>query len=243
MNHEDDKECCFIINISERPYHLRADSASACKDWVITLNRVKEARMHEGNVKLVMPKDMHQPPDLLDGNFTPRVVVVANRQRTHVVEDDDFPAWEAVGGMENPPSTKYTVAPPTASRLARWQKPKTSISRIASKVLAWARSLRNFRCHDADNQVVLDHHLHPPGHDDKVSRTVGVVGHGTYSNASNAGAMHGKPQSGTSVGTDRSPSKGGWMHSPSSTEKSFPREVTTTNRADNGPDDDARFLS
>ena len=32
---------------------LRANSRASCQDWVITLNRVKEARMQQGNVKLV----------------------------------------------------------------------------------------------------------------------------------------------------------------------------------------------
>ena len=113
INHGDQSGCCFVINISERPYHLRADSSAACKDWVITLNRVKEARMHEGNVKLVMPEDMmNSTPDLLDLSFTPRVVVVANRQRTHAVEDDvDFNAWEGMGGLDENknPNNKYNL--------------------------------------------------------------------------------------------------------------------------------------
>jgi hypothetical protein len=254
INHEDPNGCCFTINISERPYHLRADSSAACKDWVITLNRVKEARMHEGNVKLVMPEDMmNSTPDLLDISFTPRVVVVANRQRTHAVEDDDFNAWEGMGGLDENknPNNKYKSTTLTSARLARWQKPKTSIARIANKVLAWARSIRKYRCHDAENQVVLDHHLHPPGHDDKLNRTSASVGGG----AGNRSAEH----SGGSVSTDHSPKH--WIQNQNSTEKSFPHEVTTTDLLDtdsmNNPaaspstdnvdddedDDGARFLS
>lgn len=260
INKDDEKECDFVINISERPYHLRADSSAACKDWVITLNRVKEARMHEGNVKLVMPTS--QPPDLLDQSFTPRVVVVAQRQRTHAVEDDDIASWEAIGGMdENNNPDQYTVVAPPSARLARWQKPKTSLARIASKVLAWARSIRNYRCNDAENQVVhLDHHLHPPGHDDVVShRRGGATGsRGTYPTAISTPAGHGQPHSTGSVGTDHSPNA--WIQNQNSTEKSFPREVTTTDLldtnsmnlttsppADNALDEDddteARFLS
>lgn len=177
INHEDAKGCCFTINISERPYHLRADSRAACKDWVIMLNRVKEARMQEGNVKIVS-----QPPDLLDDHdYTPRVVVVANRQRTHAVEDEDLASWEAGGygnhqvdptvsgtGGVGGSTGKYAVGAAASNRLARWQKPSNALSKWAGKVLAWARSLRNHGCTDAENQVVLDHHLHPPGHDDPV---------------------------------------------------------------------------
>ncbi len=257
INEADGKECCFIINISERPYHLRADSSAACKDWVITLNRVKEARMHEGNVKLVKRADLNQPPDLLDQSFTPRVVVVSNRQRTHAVEDDDITSWEAIGGMDvkkNP--NKYTVAPPTAARLARWQKPKTSIAHIANKVLAWARSIRKYRCHDAENQVVLDHHLHPPGHDDKIKRGMKDASASSQRAYGNRAGEHGQPHATGSVSTDRSPNA--WIQNQNSTEKSFPREVMTTDLLDTDSmnaarspstgnaeydDDEARFLS
>mmetsp|Transcript_19527 Transcript_19527/g.30084 ORF Transcript_19527/g.30084 Transcript_19527/m.30084 type:complete len:462 (-) Transcript_19527:215-1600(-) len=172
--------CCFTINISERPYHLRAESKAACRDWVITLNRVKEARMQQGNVKLVAS---NQPPDLLDEHYTPRVVVVANRQRTRAVDDDDIHSWK--GGAVpwsnpagewndsgNPNESNPFVNPPSSNRLARWQKPRTSLSRLASKLVLWARSLRKYGCVDAENHVVLDHHVHPPGHDDKRKRTV-----------------------------------------------------------------------
>ncbi|OEU15540.1 hypothetical protein FRACYDRAFT_261737 [Fragilariopsis cylindrus CCMP1102] len=164
IDHGDEKGCCFTINISKRPYHLRADSKAAMKDWVITLNRVKEARMQEGNVKLVMPKDLqnnHRPNqsvDLLDSDIsnTPRVVVVANRQRTHAVEDDEFHSWE--GGMDenNPYKDMNILSSSTSTPIARWQKANTSINQIASKVLRWARSIRKLGCAaDAANQVVI----------------------------------------------------------------------------------------
>jgi hypothetical protein len=177
VNSEDLKGCEFTINISERPYHLRADGKAACKDWVITLNRVKEARMQEGNVKLVMPKgssSTSQQSDRLDRhhNYTPRVVVVANRQRTRAIDEESMMnSWEQGGAgawEESDPAKSYKnydVAPPSSNRLAHWQKPRTSISRMAGKVLRWARSLRKFSCADAEHHVVLDHHVHPPGHD------------------------------------------------------------------------------
>jgi len=171
---EDESGCCFTINIAKRPYHLRADSKTAMKDWVITLNRVKEARMQEGNVKLFMPKDFQKnhnrqnqsPIDLLDDhNFTtPRVVVVANRQRTHAVEDDEFHSWEANAAMdENNPFKDVSSGSKTgtSTSVARWQKPKNSIAHLASKVLRWARSIRNSHCFaDAENQVMhMNHNL------------------------------------------------------------------------------------
>jgi hypothetical protein len=109
-----------------RLYHLRADSKAACKDWVITLNRIKEAHLEQGNVKIVAPPGYHHshshshkthaaPVDLLDTQSdddfggTPRVVVVSNRQRTRAVaESQDFDqliqlkneAAAAAGGVE-----------------------------------------------------------------------------------------------------------------------------------------------
>jgi hypothetical protein len=117
-------------------------------------------------------------------------------------------------------------------------------------VLAWARSIRKYRCHDAENQVVLDHHLHPPGHDDKFIPMGGGGGA--------AAAAHGQARSVGSVSTDHSPNH--WIQNQNSTEKSFPHEVTVTDLLDtdstNNPgqsrptdnsndedDDGARFLS
>lgn len=174
INHQDRNGATFTINISERPYHLRADSMAACKDWVITLNRVKEARMHEGNVKLAIPS--HQPPDLLDHDYTPRVVVVANRERTRAVDDvEEIQSWEHHAewnqnknnnpANNNGRNNNYLAT--SSGRLARWQKPRHTFSRLATKLAKWARSIRKYGCADAENHVVLDHHLHPPGHDDK----------------------------------------------------------------------------
>ena len=156
MNNEYEDGCCFTIHIAKRPYHLRADSKTAMKDWVITLNRVKEARMQEGNVKLFMPEDFqkNQPPiDLLDvQNFaTPRVVVVANRQRTHAVEDGELHSWEAI--MDGNDTGEKSGG--SSGSIARWKKPKTSIFDLASKILRWARSIKQYHCSaDAENQVM-----------------------------------------------------------------------------------------
>lgn len=170
VNGEDTKGCSFTINILQRPYHLRADSRESCKDWVITLNRIKEARLQQGNVKLVNS----QPPDLLD-SVAPRVVVVAGRQRTHAVDDDDIINWEGNSWNDNPASEDSNFL--QHSSVAKWQKSRRKLTKFASKVLRWARSIRNYNCTDAENQVYLDHHVHPPGHDDysrKVSKIVSL---------------------------------------------------------------------
>jgi PH domain len=173
INTDDRSGTSFSISISDRPYRLRADSVGSCKDWVITLNRVKEARMHEGNVKLAKPT--HHPPDLLD-TYTPKVVVVANRQRTRAIDDDDIQSWENGAPWTNPANDSNNYAPPPSSRLARWQKPRNSLSRLARRLAKWARSIRKMGCVEAEDQVVLDPRLHPPGHDDKASMSGSKAG-------------------------------------------------------------------
>lgn len=164
VNNQDPNGCTFTINIKNRPYHLRSDSKVSCNDWVITLNRIKEARLRQGNVKLVNS----QPPDLLDTEVAPRVVVVAGRQRTHAIDDDDAFQWEGNSWNENPAAEGYVYDPINSS--AKWQKSAHSLSRFAGKVLRWARSIGRRRpghgCTGADEQVILDSHLHPPGHND-----------------------------------------------------------------------------
>lgn len=166
----------FNIQVLGRLYYLRSDSRASCKDWVITLNRVKEARMQQGNVKLVnMPR--RAPFDLLDTPaqsedfVAPRVVVLANRQRTRAVEEEhelnqlmrveeNEQSHDANFKSEKRLSTIGTVV------LARWTKRKSSLSRLQSKLTKWALSLRRLSCTSTDGSG-LDRHVHPPGHDDK----------------------------------------------------------------------------
>ncbi|GAX23716.1 hypothetical protein FisN_12Hh293 [Fistulifera solaris] len=177
VDENDQKGCSFNIQVLGRLYYLRAENRATCKDWVITLNRVKEARLQQGNVKLLDPS--HGPVDLLDANedlTTPRVVVVANRGRTRAVaETQDWgvliqPSEENASSSAAPtyPEKRRTVLETVV--LGRWSKRKTTLSRIKAKLARWARSVRNLGCAQADSAVQLDHHVHPPGHDYKTSR-------------------------------------------------------------------------
>jgi hypothetical protein len=162
---------------------LRAESRAVCKDWVITLNRVKEARLQQGNVKLVHQAKHHlfrAPPDLLDRSATNLTHGIAienpHRQRTRAVDGGTVENIEAL--MQNPQDVVdpddagavfYNQAGDNDSLsqavLARWQKRKSSMSRLASKLSRWARSLKKYKCTDAESDVRLDRHVHPPGHD------------------------------------------------------------------------------
>ena len=171
IDESDDKGCSFTIQVLGRLYHLRAASRVACKDWVITLNRVKEARLQQGNVKLV---DYAQPVDLLDAASSqdmvaPRVVVVANRQRTRAVDETvEFERLMVKGDASDPASlTERRRSTIGTVVLARWSKRKSSLQRLGTKLAKWARSVRRYGCAAAaDADVQLDRHVHPPGHDD-----------------------------------------------------------------------------
>jgi hypothetical protein len=155
-----------------RLYHLRAESRASCKDWVITLNRVKEARLNLGNTKLV-----HDVLEPVTETVAPRVVVVANRQRTRAV--DESQEWDNIINADENPAVEATYDPYDHKRrsalgnvvLARWTKRRTSLSRLGAKLARWARSLKKYHCSAVEeDSVQLDRHVHPPGHDDKTKK-------------------------------------------------------------------------
>lgn len=168
MDQGDSKGCSFSIQVLGRLYHLRAESRASCKDWVITLNRVKEARLQQGNVKLVDPA-FPRPLDLLDPTqdiVAPRIVVVANRERTRAV--DEAQEWDQIMNRDvaSPDANNGEMKRRTAIGnvvLARWSKRKTTINRLSAKLARWARSMRAYGCGNAES-VQLDQHVHPPGH-------------------------------------------------------------------------------
>lgn len=175
VDSEDPDGCTFIIQVADRPYRLRADSQSSCSDWVITLNRVKEARMHLGRVQLVRSGGSSQQEEA-----SARVVLEANRQRTKAVDGENIHSWEDIVAAENAAAQEMDLSAAHATRLgtagkriqeaavARWQKRQTSMQRLAARMVVWAKSVnikKRSGCTDVEDQVVLDHHVHPPGHD------------------------------------------------------------------------------
>jgi len=163
---DDPMGCSFRIQVLGRLYHLRADSRGICRDWVITLNRVKEARMQQGNVKL--NRDFMQDQ--------PRVVVVSNRERTRAVDGDQN--WDQLIMKEDPTDPAY-ISQRRRSALesavvARWSKRHSTIQRLGTKLSKWARSLKKYSCAEIEREkIFLDRHVHPPGHDDK-TKTKGL---------------------------------------------------------------------
>jgi hypothetical protein len=95
VNENDSTGHVFTIQVGDRPYYLKAESKARCKDWVISLNRVKEARMEVGGFKLVPPEfehsdSMHEKNRTGSGEYAPRVVLVAIRPRTRHMSDSSW---------------------------------------------------------------------------------------------------------------------------------------------------------
>ena len=138
--------------------------------------------MHLGRVQLVRPEFRADSDEV-----TARVVLVANRQRTTAVDGENIHSWEDIIAAENanknPDEIIQSDLTKVADRLqharvssmrlqqavvARWQKRQTSIQRLTSRLVRWAKSVNMKRlssCTDVEDQVVLDPHVHPPGHD------------------------------------------------------------------------------
>jgi hypothetical protein len=177
MDPEDTKERSFLIQVLGRMYHLRADNRTACKDWVITLNRVKEARLQQGNVKLV-----NRTIDLLDNeDVTPYVVVVANRERTRAVDETD--QWDQLYQMPVDPSDPAYLEPKKdvaqdSNIIGRWSKNHTSLQKLGNKLVQWARSVKKYSCQEVDGRnVYLDRHAHPTSNDEKFTSSWDTKGH------------------------------------------------------------------
>jgi len=96
VDRTDPEECTFTIQVKNRPYYLRAEDKARCNDWVIILNRAREARMNVGNIQLVTPEGggVLVGPDGLthrsqagSDDYAPCIVISALRPRTRALMD------------------------------------------------------------------------------------------------------------------------------------------------------------
>ena len=53
MDESDTQGCTFMIHVAKRNYYLHAESRQRAMDWVISLNRVREARLCIGGLTLI----------------------------------------------------------------------------------------------------------------------------------------------------------------------------------------------
>ena len=116
--------CTFFIEVKGRNYYLCADTKEKARDWVISLNRVKEARMQIGGLKLIDPSfegsvgtsggedNDNMVMQNIDGDdpddqVAARIVMVAARKRLKGLGKDDFGEMErSLDGHQNNPNDK-----------------------------------------------------------------------------------------------------------------------------------------
>jgi PH domain. len=104
MDRTDSAGCTFKIEVAGRHYYLCADTKERAMDWVITLNRVREARAQIGGLKLIKPEFIGQGrnqshkqrrgSDSDEENVAPRVVMSTTRPRTKGLGKEDFSDME-----------------------------------------------------------------------------------------------------------------------------------------------------
>jgi len=106
IDQTDPEECSFTIQVKGRPYYLRAEDKARCNDWVIILNRAREARMNVGNIQLVTNKEDgvvvegggHRSQAGSDDYAQPCIVISALRPRTKAVVN-----FEGDANLQNQP--------------------------------------------------------------------------------------------------------------------------------------------
>ena len=135
MDRSDSSGCTFTVEVAGRQYYLCADTKDRSMDWVITLNRVKEARMQIGGLKLIDPdfapgtgakqskSRNRNKSDSDEDNVAARVVMNTSRPRTKGLGKDDFSDMEKSleedeVNIANPMSLPHTMSPSGSASLA-----------------------------------------------------------------------------------------------------------------------------
>lgn len=151
VNLEDPTGCTFQIQVAGRPYFLKAENNGTCQDWVINLNRVREARFQLGGMKLVAPHPKFQPHPQADERNTvnrkpsesstemvARVTLDGNRVRTKKITDID----------DIPNNTEFAI----------WQKRQSTLQMVRSRLARFRRWMQLMRCAGTQQESVV---LHP----------------------------------------------------------------------------------
>ncbi|KAL3793743.1 hypothetical protein HJC23_013305 [Cyclotella cryptica] len=181
----DPEACTFTIQVSNRPYYLRAEDKTQCNDWVITLNRAREARMNVGNIQLVTPKldDPHRSQAGSD-EYAPCIVISALRARTHGSDlppdlltcqtEEEQQQIEVMGNWDHfqtrptdaavnaSPKKSLAASSPVASQpMAKWQKKHSTMHQLSVRFLKWARSITKQAdaCRREKDVVVVPAHV------------------------------------------------------------------------------------
>jgi len=128
----------FIIQVKNRPYCLRADSADIAADWVIQLNRVREARYGIGGMNFASGS----------------TEIITNRHRSHglraedqniqMFEVVDIPSEQLSSGatirVNYQPTVDFSQDPFEQEMLyTDWKKKGGKLRVIKYKIVKWAR--------------------------------------------------------------------------------------------------------
>ena len=126
MDDQDSDGCTFTIQVSGRLYYLRAEDNATCKDWVINLNRAREARNEIGGLKLCTDKQhtieyTSMKNESESADYSPVFVpILPHRPRLHhldtsqnIYQNNSFPTTSLLGDGKDSPSTSVCSAPPT----------------------------------------------------------------------------------------------------------------------------------
>jgi len=170
VHSHDTTGCTFQIQVSGRPYFLKAENNGICQDWVINLNRVREARFQMGGMKLIAPHQSFQPfseceaRDGLDrkrsessSDMVARVTVESNRMRTkRVTGITEY--WSNLDKAHNNEAAITPIGVPNHVLLG-WQKRRRNFQIIRSKLASfvrWMKLMKHF-ARKNDMSVHEDH--------------------------------------------------------------------------------------
>jgi len=93
VDKNDPAGCTFTIQVASRLYYLRAEDSATCKDWVINLNRVREARIEIGGLRLCSTERVikydSRKSQTDSGDYAPPIVPSnLQRPRAHNIDAD-----------------------------------------------------------------------------------------------------------------------------------------------------------
>ena len=180
IDQTDPDQSTFTIQVSNRPYFLRAEDKTQCNDWVITLNRAREARMNVGNIQLAAPNttnpdDPHRSQAGSD-EFQSHIVISALRPRTHGSDlppdlltchtEEEQQQIEVMGNWDHLETTGKIPSPrksptPSETPMAKWQKKHSTMHQLSLRFLKWARSITKQAdaCRREKDVVVVPAHV------------------------------------------------------------------------------------
>ena len=177
LSEEDD--CSFTIQVSNRYYQLCAENSARAQDWVISLNRAKEARLSIGGMSLVHNRNTNE-------HTQPVVQLKTRRQRTKGYSDLDMdPRFKQhiitntddINNNHHQDNHHAIILPDLSTSnsaddmfqgkqlfLTGWSKQgRSTMQRISMRLSRWATRMTRLRCIVQESPVYhTDNYLMDP---------------------------------------------------------------------------------